>query len=74
MCNTEIDDLIIRVLDRRQTDEELQSFLLWYQASEENKQLFFQLKDIYERRKGGLYPDEQAISASWNRLCDKMKK
>ncbi|WP_286860980.1 FecR family protein [Proteiniphilum sp. UBA5510] len=74
MCNTEIDDLIIRILDRRQTDEELQSFLLWYQASEENKQLFFQLKDIYERRKGGLYPDEQAISASWNRLCDKMKK
>ena len=33
MCNTEIDDLIIRILDRRQTDEELQSFLLWYQAS-----------------------------------------
>lgn len=71
---TGIDDLIIRVLDRRQTDEELQSFLDWYHASEENKQLFFQLKDIYERRKGGLYPDEQAISASWDRLCHKMKR
>ena len=74
MCITGIDDLLIRVLDRRQTDEELQSFLDWYHASEENKQLFFQLKDIYERRKGGLYPDEQAISASWGRLCDKMER
>ena len=74
MCITGIDDLIIRVLDRRQTDEELQSFLDWYHTSEENKQLFFQLKDIYERRKGGLYPDEQAISASWGRLCDKMER
>ena len=74
MCITGIDDLIIRVLDRRQTDEELQSFLDWYHTSEENKQLFFQLKDIYERRKGGLYPDEQAISASWGRLCHKMER
>ena len=74
MCITGIDDLIIRVLDRRQTDEDLQSFLDWYHTSEENKQLFFQLKDIYERRKGGLYPDEQAISASWGRLCDKMER
>ena len=74
MCITGIDDLLIRVLDRRQTDEDLQSFLDWYHTSEENKQLFFQLKDIYERRKGGLYPDEQAISASWGRLCYKMER
>ncbi len=36
-----------------------------------NKKLFFQLKDIYERRKGGLHPDDKEIEESWERLWKK---
>ena len=69
-----IDEIIIRVLDQRQSPEEMQIFLAWYHAADENKQLYFQLKDIYERRKGGLYPDDREISACWERLSLKMER
>ncbi|HBB00450.1 MAG TPA: hypothetical protein DCZ19_05170 [Porphyromonadaceae bacterium] len=69
-----IDEIIVRVLDQRQSPEEMQIFLAWYNAADENKQLFFQLKDIYERRKGGLYPDDREISAGWERLSLKMER
>lgn len=69
-----IDEIIIRVLDQRQSPEEMQIFLDWYHAADENKQLYFQLKDIYERRKGGLYPDDREISACWERLSRKMDR
>ena len=69
-----IDEIIVRVLDQRQSTQEMRIFLDWYNAADENKQLFFQLKDIYERRKGGLYPDDREISACWERLSLKMER
>lgn len=72
--SSNIDDILIRVLDHRQNQEEMQIFSEWYHASEKNKQLFFQLKDIYERRKGGFYPDESEILYSWERLWQKIDK
>lgn len=72
--NNDISDIIISVLERRQTQEEMLIFSEWYSGSEENKLFFFQIKDIYERRKGGLYPDVKEISASWVRLRRKMEQ
>lgn len=72
--NSQFEDIVIRVLENRQNQEEMQIFSEWYHASDKNKQFFFQLKDIYERRKGGFYPDENEIIHSWERLWKKIDK
>jgi len=72
--NSQFEDIVIRVLENRQNQEEMQIFSEWYHASDKNKQFFFQLKDIYERRKGGFYPDENEIIHSWERLWEKIDK
>jgi ferric-dicitrate binding protein FerR (iron transport regulator) len=72
--NSQFEDIVIRVLEHRQNQEEMRIFSEWYHASDKNKQLFFQLKDIYERRKGGFYPDESEIIQSWERLWKKIDK
>jgi hypothetical protein len=45
----------------------------WFHSSRENKDLFFQLKNIYDHRKGGLMPDSEEMDASWNRLMNKLE-
>lgn len=64
----DIEEIIVRVLDQRQSEDDMHHFLAWYHAKEENRELFFQIKDIYERRAGGLYPNVREIRASWERL------
>ena len=64
----DIEEIIVRVLDQRQSEDDMHHFLAWYHAKEENRELFFQIKDIYERRAGGLYPNDREIHASWERL------
>lgn len=46
----------------------------WLDESEENKELFFQIKNLYELREGGLYPTEDEMKGSKKRLFDKIKK
>lgn len=70
--NNDIPEIVMRVLQGNQTEEEMHIFLQWYRASPENKDLFFRLKHIYELRKGGLNPDEIEMEASWDRLREKI--
>ena len=43
-------------------------FMKWCNASPENKELYFQLKHLYELRSDGLMPNDVEIMASWERL------
>lgn len=71
VMHCDIEEIIVRVLDQRQSEDDMRLFLAWYHAKEENRAFYFQLKDIYERRVGGLYPNDSEIHASWERLKSK---
>ncbi|MDR3329207.1 MAG: DUF4974 domain-containing protein [Prevotellaceae bacterium] len=55
------------------SEEEMRELNLWLGKSEENKRLLFQMKDIYDRRKGGLLPDSKEVEQSWLRLQRKLQ-
>lgn len=74
MHNNFSSEIVVRVLQGIQTEEEMRVFLKWYRHSLENKKLFFQLKHLYELREGGLMPDEKEVEASWKRLQGKLDK
>ncbi len=69
----DIQQIIIHVLQNDVSEEEMAFFSEWFHSSSENKDLFFQLKDIYDHRKGGLMPDSEEMKASWNRLMNKLE-
>jgi ferric-dicitrate binding protein FerR (iron transport regulator) len=46
----------------------------WLDENDGHKQWFFRLKDIYDLRKGGLFPDKHEIELSWQRFAGKMEK
>jgi transmembrane sensor len=70
----EISEIVMRILQGIQTEGEMHAFLQWYRASRDNQELLFQLKHLYELRKGGLRPDDAEITASWERLREKLEK
>lgn len=72
--NNGISEIIVRVLHGNQTEDDMHIFMQWYRASQENKDLFFRLKHIYDLRRDGLRPDGIEIEASWDRLWEKLKK
>lgn len=74
LVNNDIPGILVRVLRGTQTEEDMHVFLQWYHTSQENKDLFFQLKHIYDLRKGSLRPDGVEMEASWERLWEKLKK
>lgn len=47
LMNTDIQKIIVRILKNNVSEKEMQFFFEWFRASEENKTLFFQVKDIY---------------------------
>jgi len=69
----DIQQIIIHVLQNDVSEEEMAFFSEWFHSSSENKDLFFQLKDIYDHRKGGLMPDSEETKVSWNRLMNKLE-
>ncbi|WP_019538959.1 FecR family protein [Proteiniphilum acetatigenes] len=72
--NEDVPGIVVRVLQGNQTEDDMQVFLQWYHTSQENKDNFFQLKHIYELRKGVKKPDVIEMEASWDRLWEKLKK
>ncbi|SFS74932.1 FecR family protein [Porphyromonadaceae bacterium NLAE-zl-C104] len=70
----DVPEIVVRVLQGNQTEDDMHVFLQWYHASQENKDIFFQLKHIYDFRKGEKYPDIIELEASWERLWEKLKK
>lgn len=71
--NNDVSEIVVRVLYGNHTEEDLHVFMQWYRASQENKDLYFRLKHIYDLRKGGFYPDKMEIDASWTRLLERLK-
>ncbi len=67
-----ITEIIIRVLQHIQTEEEMSVFLQWYHTSQENKQFYFEMKKMYDRRKGNLMPSDKEMEDSWERLQRKL--
>lgn len=72
--NNDVPEIVVRVLHGIQTEEEMHVFLQWYHASQENKNIFFQLKHIHDLRKEGQRPDGIEMDTSWERLWEKLKK
>ena len=70
--NSDIPEIVMRVLRGDESEREMQLFLQWYRLSEENKNLYFRLKHLHDYGKEGLYPDEREVNASWQRLWDKL--
>jgi len=68
----EIPSVVLHFLQGEISEDELRELNLWLNECAENKQLFFQLKDIYDRRKGGLFPDQNEVEQSWLRLQQKL--
>jgi ferric-dicitrate binding protein FerR (iron transport regulator) len=56
------------------SEEEMKELAAWINGSEANKELFFRLKQVYDLRKGGLYPGTDEIQESRERLSVKMKQ
>ncbi len=68
-----IRQIIVHVLHNEVTEEEMSVFFDWFHSSQKNKDLFFQLKNIYDHRKGGLMPDSDEMEENWNRLLTKLE-
>ncbi|MDD2611660.1 MAG: FecR domain-containing protein [Bacteroidales bacterium] len=68
-----ISEITVHILNGEHSEEEMREFMKWYNASIENKKLFFQLKYIYELRNKKLNPDNKELSESWDRLMDKIR-
>ncbi|MCE5177874.1 MAG: FecR domain-containing protein [Porphyromonadaceae bacterium] len=68
-----ISEITVHILNGEHSEEEMREFMEWYNASTENKELFFQLKYIYELRNKDLNPDNKELLESWDRLMKKIR-
>ncbi len=68
-----IQEIIVRVLKNEVLEEEMRFFSEWLDSSDENKNLFFELKRVYDYREKGNYPDDSEMEASWERLWKKIQ-
>lgn len=64
----QLPQIVMHLLQGNQTEEEMKTFLTWYHRADVNKTLFFQLKHLYDSRKGGLMPETDEIILCWDRL------
>jgi ferric-dicitrate binding protein FerR (iron transport regulator) len=51
----------------------MKKLLVWLNESELNKEMFFRVKQVYDLRPGGLYPQPEEVDESWERLLAKLK-
>ncbi|MDR0844759.1 MAG: DUF4974 domain-containing protein [Tannerella sp.] len=70
----ELESVILHYLQNSISEEEMKTLVAWLNESEANKELFFQLKQIYELRIGGLYPTPEEIGESWKRLLAQLRQ
>jgi ferric-dicitrate binding protein FerR (iron transport regulator) len=66
-----IESVVLHYLQGTITEDEMRTLSQWL-GDADNKQLFFRMKDVYDMRKGGLYPDDKEMRNSWQRLASKM--
>jgi ferric-dicitrate binding protein FerR (iron transport regulator) len=70
----ELELIILHYLQGLISEEEMKALVVWLNKSEENKKLFFQLKQVYDLRQGGLYPQPEEVDKSWERLLARLKQ
>lgn len=68
-----IESAIVNYLQGNLSEDEMKIMVSWINESEENKELFFRVKEIYDLRKGGLYPDTKEMDAGWKQLSAKIR-
>ncbi len=69
-----IEIIILHFLQRTISEDEMKILMAWVKESEENKKLFFQLKNTYDLHQGNLYPTPEEIKNSKERLLSKLYK
>jgi ferric-dicitrate binding protein FerR (iron transport regulator) len=69
-----LESVILHYLQGIISEEDMKELVAWINESEANKELFFRLKQVYDLRKGGLYPATDEIQESGERLSVKMKQ
>ncbi|MDR3260440.1 MAG: DUF4974 domain-containing protein [Tannerella sp.] len=70
----DFESVILHYLQGVVSEEEMKELVAWINESEANKELFFRLKQVYDLRRGGLYPRPDEIGESWERLLAKIKQ
>lgn len=70
--SNDIPETVMHMLQGSQSEKEMRIFLQWYQTSQDHRELYYQLKHLYELRKDGIYPGETEITESWERLWNKI--
>ena len=68
----QIENIILHFLQGNISEDEIRTLDIWLAESDENKKLFYELKNIYELRKGGSYPGKEEIAQSLRRLSKKL--
>jgi ferric-dicitrate binding protein FerR (iron transport regulator) len=69
-----LESVILHYLQDGISEEEMKKLVAWLNESEANKELFFQLKQVYDLRPGGLFPRPDEVGESWTRLVAKLKQ
>ena len=68
----QIESIILHYLQGSISEDEMRELVVWLNENHKNKPLFFDLKNMYALRKGGLYPSKEEIAQSMRRLTAKM--
>ncbi|MDH6305681.1 transmembrane sensor [Parabacteroides sp. PF5-5] len=71
--HSNIEAIILHYLQHTISEDEMRVLMAWVKESEENKKLFFQLKNTYDLQRG-LYPSPEEIKDSKERLLAKLHK
>lgn len=69
-----IESIVLHYIQGSVSEDEMRVLMAWMKESEENKKLFFQIKDTYEMRPGGLFPTEDELEKSKEHLFEKIRK
>ena len=67
-----IENIILNYLQGSISEDDMRSLDIWITKSNDNKKLFFEMKSIYDLRKGGSNPSKEEIAQSMGRLNKKM--
>lgn len=72
--NKTIETVILRYLQKNISEEEMKELMSWIKENEEHKEMFFQMKNTYDLRVGGLFPTADEMEESKKRLFTKIAK
>ncbi|MDR1938686.1 MAG: DUF4974 domain-containing protein [Tannerellaceae bacterium] len=72
--HNKMEELIVRYLQQDIREDELRELDLWLEESEENRDCFFQMKNIYDSNGKRKLMSEREIEESWQNMQRKMRE